>query len=117
MANLRNLCAGLMVALVCNEASLAFSVPRADNVRAAILGESSMATRRNFVGAAVASVAVISGLPTKASAAVEYGGSIKFGSEEIMSQKAHGTSSQPVQSDLLYGVSNKLADKICNFNR
>ena len=106
-----------MVALVCNEGSVAFNVSRGDIVRADAFGDSSMATRRNFLGAAVASVAAISGLPTKASAAVEYGGSIKFGSEEIMSPKAHGTSSQPVQGDLLYGVSNKLADKICNFNR
>jgi len=34
-----------------------------------------------------------------------------------MSQKGHGTSIQPVQPDLLYGVNNKLADKICNYNR
>ena len=34
-----------------------------------------------------------------------------------MAPKAHGTSASPVQSDLLYGVSNKLADKICNYNR
>jgi len=34
-----------------------------------------------------------------------------------MAQKAHGTSADPVQSDLLYGVSNKLADRICNYNR
>lgn len=34
-----------------------------------------------------------------------------------MRQKGHGTSETPVQSDLLYGVDNKLADKICNYNR
>jgi len=34
-----------------------------------------------------------------------------------MSLKAHGTSMVPVQDNLRYGVSNKLADKICNYNR
>ena len=34
-----------------------------------------------------------------------------------MSPKGHGTSAARVQSDLLYGVSNKLADRICNYNR
>jgi hypothetical protein len=38
-------------------------------------------------------------------------------SDDIMFPKEHGTSSQPVQSNLLYGVDNGLADKICNFNR
>jgi len=45
------------------------------------------------------------------------GGKPVLGAESIMSQKEHGTSSQPVQSELLYGVSNQLADKICNYNR
>jgi len=44
------------------------------------------------------------------------GGPIQFGDESIMSPKAHGTSAKPVQDDLLYGVNNKLADKICNYN-
>lgn len=47
----------------------------------------------------------------------QVGGKIQYGDESIMSPKAHGTSASPVQDDLLYGVSNKLADKICNFNR
>ena len=34
-----------------------------------------------------------------------------------MAPKAHGTSEQPVQADLLYGVNNELADRITNFNR
>ena len=45
------------------------------------------------------------------------GGRLVLGDESIMSPKGHGTSSQPVQDDLLYGVDVKLADKICNFNR
>lgn len=49
--------------------------------------------------------------------AVDVGGKIVFGDEDIMVQKEHGTSAKPVQSDLLYGANTKLADKICNFNR
>ncbi len=45
------------------------------------------------------------------------GGKLRFGDEDIMTPKAHGTSEVPVQDSLRYGVSNKLADKICNFNR
>jgi len=37
--------------------------------------------------------------------------------EEVMSQKAHGTSDTPVQDKLLYGCDVSLADRICNFNR
>ena len=39
------------------------------------------------------------------------------GSEDIMSQKAHGTSDKPVQKKLRWGCDVKNADKICNFNR
>mmetsp|Transcript_16215 Transcript_16215/g.44932 ORF Transcript_16215/g.44932 Transcript_16215/m.44932 type:complete len:220 (-) Transcript_16215:674-1333(-) len=76
--------------------------------------------RRGFFakGAAGAAFAVGSGMMQPSAAqAFDFGGSIKFGDESIMVQKAHGTSEQPVQSDLLYGVSNKLADRICNYNR
>jgi hypothetical protein len=37
--------------------------------------------------------------------------------DDIMKPKEHGTSKQPVQSNLLYNVNNQLADKICNYNR
>ena len=40
-----------------------------------------------------------------------------MGSEEIMSAKAHGTSANPVMSNLRFGVDPKLTDRICNFNR
>ena len=63
---------------------------------------------------AVASAVV---LAPQQSAAIDVGGKIRFGDESLMSQKAHGTSEKPVQSELQYGVSNKLADKICNYNR
>mmetsp|Transcript_29124 Transcript_29124/g.38303 ORF Transcript_29124/g.38303 Transcript_29124/m.38303 type:complete len:158 (-) Transcript_29124:79-552(-) len=42
---------------------------------------------------------------------------IVYGDESIMSPKAHGTSETPVQENLLYGVSQDTADRICNFNR
>ena len=39
------------------------------------------------------------------------------GTESIMSQKAHGTSATPVQSDLRWNCDWNTADRICNFNR
>lgn len=39
------------------------------------------------------------------------------GDESIMKQKEHGTSHTPVQQDLRWGCDNKLADRICNYNR
>ena len=74
------------------------------------------ATRRVFLETAgtLLTASVVSPAP---SSAVEVGGKIQYGDESIMSPKAHGTSEKAVQDDLLYGVSNKLADKICNFNR
>eukprot|EP00591_Stephanopyxis_turris_P011002 CAMPEP_0195513482 /NCGR_PEP_ID=MMETSP0794_2-20130614/5126_1 /TAXON_ID=515487 /ORGANISM="Stephanopyxis turris, Strain CCMP 815" /LENGTH=206 /DNA_ID=CAMNT_0040641501 /DNA_START=42 /DNA_END=662 /DNA_ORIENTATION=- len=65
---------------------------------------SSPGARRTF-GTTAASLNAASGpLPIK-------------GGEEIMSQKAHGTSEKPVQKDLLWGCDNETADRICNFNR
>eukprot|EP00538_Stauroneis_constricta_P005136 CAMPEP_0119561094 /NCGR_PEP_ID=MMETSP1352-20130426/16678_1 /TAXON_ID=265584 /ORGANISM="Stauroneis constricta, Strain CCMP1120" /LENGTH=232 /DNA_ID=CAMNT_0007609215 /DNA_START=70 /DNA_END=768 /DNA_ORIENTATION=+ len=77
--------------------------------------------RRSFFSqaTAAATIAGFSALTTgpPAAHAAQVGGGIQYGDESIMSQKGHGTSDKPVQSDLLYGVSNKLADKICNYNR
>ena len=50
-------------------------------------------------------------------AAFTVGGKLRFGDESIMDQKDHGTSAVPVQENLRYGVSRKLADKISNYNR
>ena len=75
------------------------------------------ASRRNFIESACAVVAAASLFSPTESSAFEVGGKIQYGDDSIMSPKAHGTSEKPVQSDLLYGVSNKLADKITNFNR
>mmetsp|Transcript_15265 Transcript_15265/g.25890 ORF Transcript_15265/g.25890 Transcript_15265/m.25890 type:complete len:209 (+) Transcript_15265:47-673(+) len=49
--------------------------------------------------------------------AADIGGSIRFGDESLMSTKDHGTTMQAVQTDLLFGVSGRLADRICSFNR
>ena len=68
-------------------------------------------SRKNFLKTAAATAASVALFP-QSSRAVEVGGKIKFGDESIMSPKEHGTSAKPVQSDLLYGVSNKLADKV-----
>ena len=50
-------------------------------------------------------------------AAFTVGGKLRFGDESIMDQKDHGTSAVPVQENLRYGVSRKLADRISNYNR
>eukprot|EP00427_Karlodinium_veneficum_P023120 CAMPEP_0169100914 /NCGR_PEP_ID=MMETSP1015-20121227/21347_1 /TAXON_ID=342587 /ORGANISM="Karlodinium micrum, Strain CCMP2283" /LENGTH=192 /DNA_ID=CAMNT_0009161899 /DNA_START=226 /DNA_END=804 /DNA_ORIENTATION=- len=40
-----------------------------------------------------------------------------YADESIMKQKAHGTTENPVQKNLLYGVDRKIADRICSYNR
>lgn len=84
--------------------------------------ESASSSRRSVLQQsllAAGSLALGGGLPSAAMAASDFnvGGTVQFADESIMSPKAHGTSAEPVQQDLMYGVSNKLADKICNFNR
>jgi hypothetical protein len=79
-------------------------------------GVGNTTTRKNFLqSSGLALTAFL--IPQKSMAVDEVGGKIRFGNEEIMSQKEHGTSAKPVQSDLKFGVNNRLADKICNFNR
>jgi len=46
-----------------------------------------------------------------------YGDACVMGDESIMSPKSHGTSETPVQENLRWNSDNKVADKICNFNR
>ena len=45
------------------------------------------------------------------------GDPVVMGTEEMMSQKAHGTSAVPVQTNLRWTCDEKVADNICNFNR
>ena len=40
-----------------------------------------------------------------------------LGEESLMSAKAHGTCTKPVQQNLLYGCDVETADRICCFNR
>jgi peptide methionine sulfoxide reductase MsrB len=68
--------------------------------------------RAFFQTAAASSLAVAS-----PSLAASVGGKPKFGDESLMTNKGHGTTSQKVQDSLLYGVDNKLADRICSYNR
>lgn len=76
----------------------------------------SQRNRRDFLIGSAASLVASSSFAQN-SVALNIGGKPQYGDEEIMTSKAHGTSEKPVQSDLLYGVSNSLADRICNFNR
>jgi peptide methionine sulfoxide reductase MsrB len=69
-------------------------------------------SRRAFLQSSGAAVVLATTAPVNA-----VGGQIRYGDESIMVQKEHGTSAAPVQSDLLYGVDNQLADRICNYNR
>jgi peptide methionine sulfoxide reductase MsrB len=82
--------------------------------RRSFLESSALATAIAFSVSIAPSVVSAAGLATDE---IVVGGPIAFGDEAIMAPKAHGTSELPVQGDLIYGVSNKLADRICNFNR
>lgn len=103
--------------------AVAKSAPVSPTSLHANLGGTAEDDRRSFLarfGAGVAaSSPLLLGVPSPSSAADGFvvGGKIAFGDESLMSPKAHGTSDSPVQDELLYGVSRKLADKICNFNR
>jgi peptide methionine sulfoxide reductase MsrB len=75
--------------------------------------------RRSFIRTSAAGLLATgtAALRPTQSQAVAVGGKMQLGEESIMIQKAHGTSAKPVQENLMYGVSNKLADQICSFNR
>ena len=88
------------------------------------LSSSPEESRRSFL-TNVATAAVLPSLvlsnPSSASAfggiKADEKGPLVYGDDSIMSQKEHGTTASPVQPDLRYGVSNKLADKISSYNR
>ena len=81
--------------------------------------QTTTTSRKDFlkVTSAVTFASLLGVVAPEQSVAIDVGGKVHFAGEEIMSAKEHGTSASPVQTDLLYGVNNKLADKICNFNR
>jgi len=106
-----------IVSLLVLQQGNAFSAQKQPNGNNVV---SSTSSRKDFLQVtSAATFASIMGvaLSPQSSVAIDVGGKIQFAGEEIMSQKEHGTSAKPVQSDLLYGANNKLADKICNFNR
>ena len=88
------------------------------------LSSSPEESRRSFL-TNVATAAVLPSLvlsnPSSASAfggvKADEKGPLVYGDDSIMSQKEHGTTASPVQPELRYGVSNKLADKISSYNR
>lgn len=95
----------------------AFTVPKSGKQPQQLDAASS---RRDVLQKSLAtfgSLALLGAPSVQAATVPTVGGKIKYGDESIMRPKAHGTSEQAVQEDLLYGVSWKLADKICNFNR
>ena len=106
-----------IVALLMLQEGNAFSVRTEPSGKAAVPATSS---RMDFLqltsAAAFASLVGVVAAP-QMSVAVDVGGQKRFGSDEIMVQKEHGTSAKPVLNDLLYDTNTKLADKICSFNR
>jgi len=88
------------------------------------VNDASLLSRRNLLSTAgtVGAAFMLGGIETFNSfpAYAEdftIGGKMVLGDESIMSPKEHGTSAKPVQQNLRYESSVKLADKICNFNR
>jgi len=105
--------------------SLAFTTNSAPAQKTQLqLSTSDEGSRRSFLTNLVATAAVLPSLvlsnPTSASAfgfKADDKGPLVYGDDSIMSPKEHGTTASPVQPDLRYGVSNKLADKISSYNR
>lgn len=56
-------------------------------------------------------------LGSSASSNVEFGPPVIMGDESIMRPKSYGTSATPIQSNLRWGCDDKLANRICNYNR
>lgn len=110
------LCSSILALLLVQQGANAFGV----RPTSATTKNSASTSRGDFLewtkAAALAGAGALVFNPEQ-SVAVDVGGKIRFAGEEIMSPKEHGTSAKPVQSELLYGANNKLADKICNFNR
>lgn len=79
--------------------------------------KNNLPTRRSFLHTATTTAASFALIATPKSSVASTASPIRFGDEDIMSPKAHGTTQTPVQESLKFGVSNKLADKICCYNR
>ena len=72
--------------------------------------------RRSFLHTTAAAATVL-GMSGSAQADIKVGGITKLGKEDIMAQKAHGTSPSPVQDKLRWDCDRGTADRICSFNR
>lgn len=111
----------LVSALLVPDGVTSFSIGGAGAERpAASVAAESGEGRRSFIQAlGGVAVSALTLLPNRAVAddGAKVGGKMVFGDETIMYQKEHGTSAVPVQEELRYGVSRKLADKISNYNR
>ncbi|KAL7530671.1 hypothetical protein ACHAXR_006817 [Thalassiosira sp. AJA248-18] len=97
-----------------------FSSPRIDNGSS----DSNIVQKRRAFLANFAAASLLPLIPFAKPAsvsargfAINDKGPLVYGADDIMSPKEHGTTSQPVQENLRYSVSRKLADKICSFNR
>jgi len=93
-----------------------FSSPSTDEE---LSENNSLQKRRAFLSNfAATSLLPFLTFPASASArGFDENGGLVYGDDDIMSKKDHGTTSTPVQENLRYGVSRKLADKISSFNR
>jgi len=81
---------------------------------------STLMSRRTVLGSSVAfgSLAIGPNFPASADDSLpKVGGTPVFGQESIMTPKAHGTSSSPVQQNLKWAVDRDTADRITNYNR
>lgn len=73
--------------------------------------------RRDFLKT-VSALTAASFLRPEISNAVQVGGKPVYGSDkDIMVNKSHGTTENPIQANLKYNVDAKTADKICSYNR
>lgn len=71
----------------------------------------------NFAAASLLPLFTVANPSSASARGMDEKGPMVYGSDDIMSQKDHGTTAASVQENLRYGVSRKLADKICSFNR
>lgn len=121
------LCLPFILALANNSlAFTTFRAPKTQTTQATAIFSSpsnNVDDRRSFLSNIVATSLLSSLVLTNPSSASAFGykanekGPLVYGDDSIMKPKEHGTTSLPVQTDLRYGVSRKLADKICSFNR
>ena len=107
----------VVVAAALAGSASAFGTPQRPSTTSSVTVNENASSRRTFINSGLVGAAAAMFLPKEAKAAVQVGGKLVLGDESIMAPKSHGTSEKPVQENLLYGVSNSLADKICNFNR